>query len=85
MKNYNSIVKRVVNALLKVEESFAINRSVREWLFDGFSDPVLDVATKLRELKIVDIPIPYDKFGWFYTVSYVLNNLHSFPSFVSIY
>lgn len=65
VKNYNPIIKRLVDVLLRVEEAFAEKRTVREWLFDGFSDPVLNIATELK--KYINISIPFDKFGWFYS------------------
>jgi len=37
-------------------------KTVRELLFEGYDDPLLDF---LRELKIPTINIPFSKFGWF--------------------
>lgn len=45
-----------------------ITKSANELLFEGYEDDLIDVA---REMSVTDetIPtIPYDKFGWFYTV-----------------
>lgn len=67
VKNFKLIVKRMVSVLLKVEESFAVKKSVRELLFDGYEDPILNIASELK--KITNISIPFDKFGWFYAVS----------------
>ncbi|XP_026289526.1 protein croquemort isoform X2 [Frankliniella occidentalis] len=64
VKNFRPIVKKVVNVLLNVEEPFAVKKTVRELLFDGYSDPILNVASELK--KITNISIPFDKFGWFY-------------------
>ncbi len=46
-----------------------VKKSVREFLFDGYGDPLLDLA-KLIPTSIVPVSIPFDKFGWFYTVKY---------------
>ncbi len=43
-----------------------MKKTVRELLFDGYSDPILEVASELK--KITNISIPFDKFGWFYDV-----------------
>lgn len=42
--------------------SLFVTKSVREWLFDGYDDPLLDF------LKLADLPydLPFDRFGWFY-------------------
>jgi len=45
-----------------------VSRKVREFIFEGYSDPLLDLA-KLIPAGIAPISIPFDKFGWFYTVS----------------
>ena len=49
-------------------------KKVRELLFEGYSDPLLDFSQYIPDWFPIKIP-PYDKFGWFYTVSYFL--LHS--------
>merc|ERR1711928_20600 len=43
-----------------------IEKKVREWLFEGYSDPLLDIAKFIPPDFPVKIP-PYDRFGWFYT------------------
>lgn len=46
----------------------SVKKSVGQFLFDGYADPLLDLA-KLIPSAIVPVTIPFDKFGWFYTVS----------------
>ncbi|KAJ1519336.1 hypothetical protein ONE63_004634 [Megalurothrips usitatus] len=65
VKNFKPMIKKLVDVLLRVEESFAVRKSVRELLFEGYSDPLLEVAAELK--KITNISIPFDKFGWFYS------------------
>ena len=48
-----------------------IEKKVRELLFEGYSDPLLDIAKFIPPDFPVKIP-PYDRFGWFYTVSFFL-------------
>lgn len=44
-----------------------VTHTVDEFLFEGYSDPLLDVSQSIPP-GLIDIP-PYDKFGWFYGVS----------------
>ncbi|XP_073972730.1 protein croquemort-like [Rhodnius prolixus] len=55
----------VANIILKVEEKKVfVTKTVRELLFDGYSDELLNLTKKLE--RILKIKIPFDKFGWFY-------------------
>lgn len=51
----------------EVNTTVFVSKSVREFLFDGYDDPLLDAAQVLKHL--VNVTIPFDKFGWFYGVS----------------
>lgn len=42
-----------------------VTKTVRELLFDGYDDPLLDL---LNLIKNSTFNIPFDKFGWFYAV-----------------
>ncbi|OXA59423.1 Protein croquemort [Folsomia candida] len=42
-----------------------VKKTVGEFLFDGYGDPLLDLA-KLMPSAVVPVTIPFDKFGWFY-------------------
>lgn len=58
----------VANIILKVEEKKVfVTKTVRELLFDGYADELLNLTKKLE--RILKIKIPFDKFGWFYNVS----------------
>jgi len=41
-------------------------KTVRQYLFEGYKDPLLDL---LNLLNSSDFNIPFDKFGWFYDVN----------------
>jgi len=41
-------------------------KKVRELLFEGYSDPLLNISQFIPDWFPIKIP-PYDKFGWFYT------------------
>lgn len=43
-----------------------MTKNASEWLFDGYSDPMIDLAKGATFLDAGDIP--FDKFGWFYMV-----------------
>ena len=59
-------------ALTSNKQTLSVRHTVKDMLFDGYSDPLLDFAKKLPTFAGVDIP--YDKFGWFYLVSGVDNS-----------
>lgn len=43
----------------------AITKTVDEFLFEGYDDPMLDLVHKLN---ISGFKVPYTKFGWFVQV-----------------
>ena len=45
-----------------------ITKTVGQLLFDGYEDPLLDLAQKIPDFVGIEIPKEYDKFGWFYKV-----------------
>ncbi len=52
---------------MKEPSEVFISKNVSELLFEGYSDPLLDLASHLP--PGINLPIPdYDKFGWFYSV-----------------
>lgn len=59
--------KSVSIGLNMYEQPMAVTRTVDELLFEGYSDDMIDVA---REFPLfgADVPVLFDKFGWFYTV-----------------
>lgn len=44
-----------------------VTKTVREFLFDGYYDPLLDL---LKKLKVRDLDMPFQQFGWFADVNY---------------
>jgi scavenger receptor class B, member 1 len=45
-----------------------LTKTAGEWLFEGYEDPIIGVAKEIA--SVLDIgDIPFDKFGWFYSVS----------------
>lgn len=57
------LVKRGVNFFLKEKKvKLAITKTVDEFIFKGYEDPMLDL---LHKLNISGVNVPYTKFGWF--------------------
>lgn len=52
--------------LITKGEKIYIQKPVREILFDGYDDPLIDIALKLN---ISGLNLPFTKFGWFVDVS----------------
>lgn len=50
-----------------------IKKTVGQFLFEGYSDPLIDVANMIPFFVGDNLP-PFDKFGWFYTVSFHNHN-----------
>ncbi|XP_014244542.1 protein croquemort-like isoform X2 [Cimex lectularius] len=50
--------------VVRVNTKLHVTEKVGEILFDGYSDPLIDIAMSLPNMMGVNIP--YDKFGWFY-------------------
>lgn len=47
-----------------------VTKNASEWLFDGYADPMIDLAKDNPFLDAGDIP--FDKFGWFYMVRFLI-------------
>jgi len=64
------VIKTGFNQFIdQVGSELFIKQPVRALLFEGYSDPLLDVAGLVPENLNISIPQGYDKFGWFYGVS----------------
>lgn len=64
VRNSNALTKMFANFLLNEEGgTFYVTKKVREVLFDGYQDKLLDFVRKLNKKGL---NIPFDKFGWFY-------------------
>jgi len=59
------------NAMRLFGTRLVVRKKVREFLFDGYNDPLLDLASIIPP-EFVPVSIPFDKFGWFYTVSFTM-------------
>lgn len=51
-------------ALRMTGQKVWVTKTAGELLFEGYSDPILTMASKMPSLA--DTKIPVDKFGWFY-------------------
>lgn len=56
-----------------------VTKKAGEFLFEGFSDPLIDVATTIPGLAH---QVPFDRFGWFYKVREMNYQTLSFILFV---
>jgi len=64
VKDKNIIVRRAVDFLMREKErSLIVKKTVREWIFDGYEDELLNL---LQKLNISALNIPFDRFGWFF-------------------
>lgn len=62
MRTQNIVFKKtILNPLLNKYANISTTRKAREWIFEGFSDPLLDMGIALGQS-----PSGYDRFGWFY-------------------
>lgn len=60
---FNIIMKMGLNLILMGRAQVTVTKSVRELLFDGYDDPLLDL---IREANLPNVNLPFDRFGWFY-------------------
>lgn len=61
---FADMIKKIINLFLKsTEKKLYIRKTVRELLFEGYEDDVLELMKKLDKL----LPMPVEsRFGWFY-------------------
>ncbi|XP_008192356.1 protein croquemort isoform X1 [Tribolium castaneum] len=63
VKYKHPIVKMGVNFFIKEKGvNLTVTKTAREFIFDGYDDPLLDL---LKKLHMRHINIPFDKFAWF--------------------
>ncbi|KAJ9578471.1 hypothetical protein L9F63_005291, partial [Diploptera punctata] len=60
----NFLVYPLAAALKVVEKTVWITKTVQEHLFDGYTDPLLSIATSLPGFSVMKLPA--DKIGFFY-------------------
>lgn len=66
IKDMNEFMKLMFNEMVNnVDTQIFVTKTVTQLLFDGYDDPLLDAASVIKYL--VNISIPFDKFGWFYS------------------
>jgi hypothetical protein len=69
VRDYASWIKFFLNLAMRgLRTKYHVTKKAREFLFEGYNDPLLDLAAHLPP-GITPVAIPFDKFGWFYTVS----------------
>lgn len=49
-------------------EQVYVIKEARELLFEGYQDDMIDMARHLANSPFGSFKIPYDRFGWFYSV-----------------
>lgn len=58
-------------------EKVHVTKYASEWLFDGYEDPMINLARGNPLLEDSDIP-PFDRFGWFYMVMKTFDRISRF-------
>lgn len=62
MRHKNALFKKtILNPLINQYANISTTRSAREWIFEGYSDPLLTMGS-----VVGGAPPGYDRFGWFY-------------------
>lgn len=62
MRNESKLFKKtVLNPMLNAFADISITKRAREWIFEGYDDPLLSMGN-----IVGGGPEGYDKFGWFY-------------------
>ncbi|CAD6998341.1 unnamed protein product [Ceratitis capitata] len=62
MRHRNKFIKKVVNFMLNREGGeLYTTKTVREWIFEGYKDKLIDFLNLFNTTKI---NIPYKRFGW---------------------
>ncbi|XP_037084392.1 protein croquemort-like [Pollicipes pollicipes] len=65
VKDMGRLVKYMFNLMVnRVGSQAFVTKTVREFLFEGYNDPLLDAAVAMEQF--LHIAVPFDKFGWFY-------------------
>ncbi|KAF7270551.1 hypothetical protein GWI33_016506 [Rhynchophorus ferrugineus] len=63
IKDEHYLVKRALNFFLEEKnENIAVTKTIGDLLFNGYDDPLINIAMKLNMSKI---HLPFKKFGWF--------------------
>lgn len=83
-KHWDAMNTRMVNMGLSLyQQEITIRKSIDELLFSGYSDDMITTARTMTGLFGKKIEVPFDKFGWFYSVSRIRVGLSRIPSYFS--
>ncbi|KAJ9585302.1 hypothetical protein L9F63_002887 [Diploptera punctata] len=63
IRHMNPLVQIIVDTLVKDLEPLFVTKKVRELMFEGYEDELLNITTKLN---VSQFKVPFDKFGFFY-------------------
>lgn len=67
-KQWDPVRRKMVDVGLNLyQQKMSVKKTVDELLFTGYSDDMLDMA-RAMPLFGKDVEVPFDRFGWFYTV-----------------
>lgn len=73
MKSASLIQKIILERTLRVyDEKLTVTKTVNEWLFAGYTDPLLTMGNFIS--LFTNEKIPFDRVGWMYTVSIITVN-----------
>ena len=62
--------KSVSMGLSLYDQNIYVRKTASELLFEGYQDDLIDMARDISGFGKDKFNIPYDRFGWFYGVSY---------------
>lgn len=72
-RHWSPFRQGLVNAGLKMyRQPLAVTKTVDELLFTGYEDDMITTARAIPAFLGSDVEVPFDRFGWFYTVSVYL-------------
>lgn len=79
-KYWSYLRQKGVNVGLKIyNQPLAVTKTVDELLFTGYEDDMITIARDMPGFFGEDVQVPFDKFGWFYTVGFCLTLEISYP------
>lgn len=71
-RDWSYFLQGPLSMVISQMEQRHVSKSVREFLFDGYEDPLISLADTLPALAQIDIP--FDRFGWFYKVQLMIKS-----------
>lgn len=71
-KNWGYLRQKGVDVGLKIyNQPLAVTKTVDELLFTGYEDDMITIARDMPSFFGEGVEVPFDRFGWFYTVSVI--------------